>query len=167
MCFIRLLNLEYNFLFAVDTRIYEQFFRICERRVCPVKSALSSYTWRSIEGGCGASALHMSRMSQHASVIAKWHVRPERRNSRMRVGRGKTGRATRTRSWSIVTWIKDQACISWATFHRAPILTVILTFSISSLEPPFAIINPLSAFSIVFRSSYSRKYDVDEYTRLK
>ena len=71
MCFIRLLNLEYNFLFAVDTRIYEQFFRICERRVCPVKSALSSYTWRSIEGGCGASALHMSRMSQHASVIAQ------------------------------------------------------------------------------------------------
>jgi len=118
--------------------------------MCLTKSALSSYTWRSIKDGCRASAVHVSRVSQHARVIA------QNDTSVAEVTAGcslDAGRQDEPRILD-VTWIKDRAHVSRATFHSAPILTVVLTFSISPVEP-FAVINPLSAFSIVFRSSCS------------
>jgi len=120
--------------------------------MCLTKSALSSYTWRSIEDGCRASAVHVSRVSQHARVIA------QNDTSVAEVTAGCSLDAGRQDEPQIldVTWIKDQAHVSRATFHSAPILTVVLTFSISPVES-FAVINPLSAFSIVFRSSEMRR----------
>ena len=108
----------------------------------------------------------MSRMSQHTSVIAQ-------NDTSVLNGVTAWTREDRTSHENEVLVDSDMNKRSSVRFlgyfsQNADIDRRLgVHFSISSLELPFAVINPLSAFSIVFRSLCSRKYGVDEYIRLK
>lgn len=115
----------------------------------------------------GSDRSRVTHVATRACYRAKWHVRRGRVTAGCSLDAGRQQESTKT--LVDVTWIKDRAHISRTTFLDAPILTVVLIFASRYRSSNCrVVINSLSAFSIVFRSSlrWLHKRNICSFFRL-